>query len=54
MKKLTLLIQRGHEGPVSVPLLVLSFVAGWLLATSLFFFTAPGFKAMLLSLFHAG
>jgi hypothetical protein len=54
MKKLNLLIQRGYLGPVSVPLLILSFIAGWLMATSLFFFMAPGLKAMLLSFFHAG
>ncbi len=53
MKKLTLSHQKGHRKAISLPLLALSFIGGWILATWVFYYLGNGARAALMSLFHA-
>lgn len=52
MKKLYIYLHKGQEGPISLTLLSLSFLGGWILATCLFYFLGHGVKAALLSVLH--
>jgi hypothetical protein len=49
MKKRYIYLHKGQDSPVSITLLGLCFLGGWLLATTLFYFLGHGVKASFLS-----
>jgi hypothetical protein len=52
MKKLNFYLQKGHRKTISLPLLALSFIGGWILATWIFYFLGHGVHAALISFFY--